>query len=127
MRQAAATTSAPSALQGVDAFADREAGGDDVLDDDHLLAGRDLEAAAELELAFDALGVDRRNAEVPGGLVAGDDAADGGRDDLGDVAKAIGADLLGQRPAELLGLFADVLEDLRLLQEDRRAQARATG
>ena len=83
MRQAAATTSAPMRAERVDAFADREAGRDDVLDDDHLLARRDLEAAAELELAVDALGVDRGDAEVPGGLVAGDDAADGGRDDLG--------------------------------------------
>ena len=82
MRQAAATTSAPSAFDGLDAFADREAGRDDVLDDDDLLAGRDLEAAAELELALDALGVDRRHAEMPRRLVAGDDAADGGRDDL---------------------------------------------
>ena len=90
---------------------------DDVLDDDHLFARLDLEAAAQLELAVDALGVDGRHAQVPRRLVAGNDAADGRRDDLADAAKAFGPQLFGQRPAELFGLVG-MHEHPRLLQED---------
>ena len=68
--------------EAVDALADGKAGRDDVLDDDHLLAVADLEAAAHFELAFDALGVDGRKAEMTGSLVAGNDTADGRRDDF---------------------------------------------
>ncbi len=98
MRQAAATTSAPSARawQSTHSRIDRPV----VTMSSTTITfspGRDLEAAAELELAVDALGVDGGHAQMARGLVAGDDAADGGRDDLADVAIALGADLL--RPA----------------------------
>ena len=61
---------------------------------------------------------------MAGGLVAGDDAADGRRDDEVDPPEAGLAHLVGERPAELLGPVG-IHEDPRLLDEDRAAQAGA--
>ena len=85
----AATTSAPSACDRRDGLADREPGGDDVLDDEDARAGGHLEAA-QAELALLALDPDGGNAEMAGGLVAGNDAADRRRDDQVDLAEAGG-------------------------------------
>ena len=69
-------------LDAIDALADRKAGRDDILDDDHLFTRFDRKAAAKLEDAVDALGEDGWHAEMAGSLVAGNDAAQRGRDDL---------------------------------------------
>ncbi len=62
-------------LDRLDALARRQAGGDDVLDHHDLLAGLQVEAAAELEAAALALDIDRGDVQPAGGLVAGDDPA----------------------------------------------------
>jgi hypothetical protein len=68
-----------------------------------------------------ALDVQRRHLQVPRGLIAGDDAADGRRD--GDVDRADGGDdLLRQGLAQPLAAVG-VHEDQVLLQEDRAVQA----
>ena len=85
-------------LQRFDGLARGEAGRHDVLDHEDTGARCDLEAAPQLELAVLALDEDRLGAEMPGGLVAGHDAADGGRDDDIDLAEGR-LDLLGQRAA----------------------------
>jgi hypothetical protein len=93
--QAAAITVAARRLDGGDAFARGEPGGDDVLDHHDLVARLDAEAAAQLERAALALDVERRHAEMAGGLVAGDDAADGRRD--GHVGPPTAATILAAR------------------------------
>ena len=73
------------------------------------------------ELAAFAFDVHRRDAQMAGGLVAGDDPADGGRD--GDVHRADrGGDLLRQRLAQA-GAAVGVHEHPVLLQEHRAVQA----
>src|SRR5690606_15495411 len=57
------------------------------------------------------------------GLIAGDDAAEGGRNDLGDIAIAFGPDFFGKRLAEHFRLGRKH-EDAVFLQKDWRAQAR---
>src|SRR5690606_14540807 len=52
----------------------------------------------------------------------GNDAADGGGNDLADVAETFGPELFGEGTTELFRLRR-MLEDLGLLQEDGRAQA----
>ena len=104
------------------ALARGQAGGDDVLDHQHALAGRDGEAAPELEDAVLALDEDRLGAEPARGLVARNDAADRRRGDDVDRPEG-GARLARQRAAQALGARR-VLKDEHLLQEDRRAQSR---
>ena len=58
---------------------------------------------------------------MPRGLVGRDQAADRRTDHIVDRPGDLGADLLGQRPAQRLGLVG-MHEDARLLQEDRAAQ-----
>src|SRR5690606_32363620 len=48
-------------LQGGDAFANGQAGGDNVFDDDDLVTRRDFKAAAQFELTIDAFGIKRRH------------------------------------------------------------------
>src|SRR5262249_48616918 len=69
-------------------------------------------------------GVDGGHTQVPGGLIARDDAADRRRNDLADVPVALRAQLVGECPAQAFGLVG-IHEDPRLLQEDRRTQAGA--
>jgi hypothetical protein len=61
----------------LDAFARRQAGGDDVLDHDNALARLDRKAAPQLELAALAFDVERADLQMPRGLIAWDDPAYG--------------------------------------------------
>ena len=81
IRQAAPTIAPGCSRERLQAFARREARGDDVLDHQHACAGGDLEAAPEPEDAVLALDEDRLGAEPARRLVAGHDAADRGRGD----------------------------------------------
>ena len=69
------------------AFARRQAGGDDVLDHQHARAGRDGEAAPQREDAVLALDENRLGPEPARRLVAGHDAAERRRNDDVDFAK----------------------------------------
>src|SRR6185437_456956 len=111
------------APETLDAFANRQAGRHDILDDDDLFTRRQLEAPPEFEASLDAFGVDRRQAEMASRLVARDNAADRWRHHLGDIAESGSANLFGQGAAEFFRLVG-VHEDPRLLQEYRRPQAR---
>src|SRR5690606_17619780 len=108
-------------LDRSDAFARRQTRGDDVLDHDDLLPRPDGEAATQFEFAALALDVHGADVQVLGRLIAGDDAADGGRDRRVDRPDR-GDDLFGQRLAQALAAGA-VHEDQVLLQEDRAVQA----
>ncbi len=80
-----------------------------------------METATQLERAAFALDVHRADVQVFRRLIAGDDAADGGRD--GDIDRPDrGDDLLRQGLAQTLTTGA-VHEDQVLLQEDRTVQA----
>ena len=87
---------------------------DDVLDDQHALAGLDPEAAAQRERAVDALGEDRAHAEAAPDLVADDQAAHRRREHHVDlVARRL--HLRRECLAERLGV-GGVLQDQRALQ-----------
>mgnify|MGYP000976197690 CR=1 FL=1 len=106
----------------IDAFARRQARGDDVFNHQHARAGRNLEAATQRELAVLALDEDRLGAQLPCGLVTGNDAANRRRDDDVDLAERRFR-LLGQGATELFRPFR-ILEDEHLLEEDGAAQPR---
>ena len=103
------------------ALARGQSGRDDVLDHGHARAGRNLEGAAEREDPALALDVERRDAQVARGLIAGDDAADRRRDANVHLAD-LGADLRGQGAAQALAPVG-VHEHQVLLQEDGAVQA----
>ena len=84
--------------------------------------GAILKARQRREFAVLALHVQGRHAHPAGGLIAGNDGADGRRDDDVGLAEP-GHDLLGERLAEALGALGE-LEDQVLLQEHRRMPAR---
>src|SRR5690606_18142608 len=86
-------------LDRLDALAGGQARRDDVLDHRNLRSRPDREGPAELEGPALALDVDRGDAQVTGGLVAGNNAADGRRDADVDFSHAL-PDLRRQRLAE---------------------------
>ncbi len=113
---------APGRLDRLDAFARGKAGGDDVLDHGHAGARRDAEGAAEFQHPALALDIDRGHAELAGGLVARNDAADRRRDHHIDRAHPRlyqGSQRLAQ-PLAAIGVH----EHQVLLQEDAAVQAR---
>ena len=87
MRHAAPTIVAGMLGDRGERLARGEAGGDDVLDHQHPRAGRNREAAPQLEDAVLALDEDRLGAEPARGLVARNDAPDRGRNDHVDRAR----------------------------------------
>jgi hypothetical protein len=94
-----------------DDFAGAAAGGDDVFDDDDGFAGFEVEAAAEAHFAGDvAFGEQEAGVEGAGGLVADDEAAEGGRGDGFDGLGDCVAEGFGEESAELFGV-GGVLED----------------
>ena len=80
-------TSPPAAADRRDRLARRQAGGDDILDHQHLGPGLEREAAAELEDALGPLEEHRRTAQRAAHFMADDDPAHRRRDDDVDRAR----------------------------------------
>ena len=94
-------------LDGGEHREERAAGRQDVVDEEHTLAGLDAEAAPELArgrpvVGADLLGEDAPDAQLPGGLEGEDDAAGRRAGDQVDHRLTVAvADVRGEGPAQL--------------------------
>lgn len=113
--------SAAGLADEVEALDHAAAAGDDVFDDEHFLAGREGEAAAEGERVVDLLGEDVAGGGLAGDFLADDEAAHG-RGEHGGKGEA------GEPGGQECGEAADgshVLADFSALKKVAAVQARA--